>query len=391
MNNTDNNLISDVLERLIAIRHDLHAHPELGYNEFRTAQIVADFLTELGIEVHQNVGKTGVVGVLRKGNGSRSVGLRADMDALPMIEEGTQSYSSTYAGKHHGCGHDGHTTMLLGAAWLLAKTADFDGTVNFIFQPAEEGQAGARAMINDGLFSRFPCDSVFAIHNWPELPVGVGQSRNGPIMGAGDRFDIRVFGGGGHAAQPHLSPDTMLGCSELVVHLNSIISRSIDPTDSALLTVTQIHGGFSHNMIPSEAKITGTVRTFTLEAQDQIEAAIRHVVAHVPAARGLQAEVDYRRSYPATVNSAKEAEVAIQAANQAGLQGSVAPRPALTSEDFSFMLQQKPGAYMWLGQGDGSARPAAPLHHPCYDFNDAIIPFGVRWFAEVVRIQLPLN
>ncbi|EIC85027.1 M20 aminoacylase family protein [Serratia sp. M24T3] len=384
----DESLIAEILSRLTDIRRDLHAHPELGFEVHRTAKVVAEFLRELGIEVHEGIGQTGVVGVLRKGTGGKSVGLRADMDALPIVEQGTPDYISQNPGVMHACGHDGHTTMLLGAAWLLSKTADFDGTVNFIFQPAEEGQAGAKAMIDDGLFRRFPCDSVFAVHNWPELAEGVAQTRPGPIMAAADRFDIRVFGGGGHAAQPHLSPDTMLATSELVVQLNTIVSRCIDPTDPALLTVTQVQGGFSHNMIPAEAKITGTVRSFDLRAQDIIEASLRRIAEHVPAAHGLDADVKYHRYYPATINTPEEAEVALKAARAAGLDASVAPKPALTSEDFSFMLQEKPGAYLWLGQGDGSAKPLAPLHHPRYDFNDNIITHGVRWFAEVVRCQL---
>ncbi|WP_369790696.1 M20 aminoacylase family protein [Rouxiella sp. WC2420] len=384
----DESLIAEILSRLTDIRRDLHAHPELGFEVHRTAKVVAEFLRELGIEVHEGIGQTGVVGVLRKGTGGKSVGLRADMDALPIVEQGTPDYISQNPGVMHACGHDGHTTMLLGAAWLLSKTADFDGTVNFIFQPAEEGQAGAKAMIDDGLFRRFPCDSVFAVHNWPELAEGVAQTRSGPIMAAADRFDIRVFGGGGHAAQPHLSPDTMLATSELVVQLNTIVSRCIDPTDPALLTVTQVQGGFSHNMIPAEAKITGTVRSFDLRAQDIIEASLRRIAEHVPAAHGLDADVKYHRYYPATINTPAEAEVALKAARAAGLDASVAPKPALTSEDFSFMLQEKPGAYLWLGQGDGSAKPLAPLHHPRYDFNDNIITHGVRWFAEVVRCQL---
>lgn len=386
--NGDELLIAEHLSRLIEIRRDLHAHPELGFEVHRTASVVAEYLRELGLEVHEGVGRTGVVGILRKGSGGKSVGLRADMDALPIVEQGTPEYISQNPGVMHACGHDGHTTMLLGAAWLLSKTADFNGTVNFIFQPAEEGQAGAKAMIDDGLFSRFPCDSVFAVHNWPELPAGVAQTRPGAIMAAADRFDIRVFGGGGHAAQPHLSPDTMLATSELVVQLNTIVSRCIDPTDPALLTVTQVQGGFSHNMIPAEAKITGTVRSFDLRAQDIIEASLRRIAEHVPAAHGLDAEVKYHRYYPATINTAAEAEVALSAASRAGLEAGVAPRPALTSEDFSFMLQEKPGAYLWLGQGDGSAKPLAPLHHPRYDFNDNIIAHGVRWYREVVRIQL---
>ncbi|MFS2224997.1 M20 aminoacylase family protein [Pantoea sp. B65] len=368
---------------LVALRRDLHAHPELGFSEQRTAAIVAAFLTAQGIEVHCGVGKTGVVGVLRRGASQRSIGLRADMDALPMNDAGSQPWKSGQPGACHACGHDGHTAMLLGAAEALAKSADFNGTVYFIFQPAEEGLAGAKAMIDDGLFTRFPCDAVYAVHNWPELPAGSAQTRAGPIMAAADRFDIRVTGGGGHAAQPHLSADTLLATSELVVQLNTIVARAVDPCEPGLLTVTRIQGGFSHNMIPAEATITGTVRTFNPQVQDVIEQRLRQMAEHVTAAHGLQAEVQYHRYYPATINSAPEAAIALQAARNAGLDASEAHKPALTSEDFSFMLQARPGAYLWLGSAD-----SRPLHHSAYDFNDEVIPFGVRWFCEVVRETL---
>ncbi len=372
------------MDDLTALRRDLHAHPELGFNEHRTADIVADFLTALNIEVHRGIGKTGVVGVMRRGTSSRTIGLRADMDALPMDDAGTQSWKSVYAGRCHACGHDGHITMLLGAARKLAASPNFDGTVVFIFQPAEEGLGGARAMIEAGLFSRFPCDAVYAIHNWPELPLGTAQTRAGAIMAAADRFDITVNGGGGHAAQPHLSADTLLATSELVVQLNTIVARAVDPCQPALLTVTRIEGGFSHNMIPASATVTGTVRTFAPAVQDTIEKRLREMAEHVTAAHGLQATVAYNRYYPATINSAAEAQTALDAAGRAGLRASVAASPALTSEDFSFMLAALPGAYLWLGSGD-----SRPLHHSAYDFNDAVIPYGVAWFCEVVRTTLP--
>nr|WP_026111927.1 M20 aminoacylase family protein [Winslowiella toletana] len=371
------------MSHLVALRRDLHAHPELGFAEHRTAEIVAQFLSALGIEVHRGIGKTGVVGVLRRGDSGRSIGLRADMDALPMDDGGGQPWKSCHAGVSHACGHDGHTTMLLGAAEALVKSADFNGTVHFIFQPAEEGLAGAKAMIDDGLFTRFPCDAVYAVHNWPELPTGSAQTRAGPIMAAADRFDIRLTGGGGHAAQPHLSADTLLATSELVVQLNTIVARAIDPCEPGLLTVTRIQGGFSHNMIPAQAEITGTVRTFNPQVQDVIEQRLRQMAEHVSAAHGLQAEVQYNRYYPATINSAAEAAIALQAAQHAGLQVTEADKPALTSEDFSFMLQARPGAYLWLGSAD-----SRPLHHSAYDFNDDVIPFGVSWFCEVVRETL---
>ncbi len=369
---------------LIALRRDLHAHPEPGFAEHRTAGIVADFLTALDIDVYRGIGKTGVVGVLRRGSSSRMIGLRADMDALPMADAGTQLWKSRYDGYCHACGHDGHTAMLLGAAQELSSSDDFDGTVVFIFQPAEEGLAGARAMIEDGLFNRFPCEAVYAVHNWPELPLGTAQTRPGAIMAAADRFDITVKGGGGHAAQPHLSPDTLLAASELVVQLNTIVARAIDPCEAALLTVTRIQGGFSHNMIPATAAITGTVRTFNPAVQDRIEKRLREMATHVTAAHGLEAEVVYKRYYPATLNSAHEVQLALDAAKSAGLAVSVAEKPALTSEDFAFMLQALPGAYLWLGSADSQ-----PLHHPAYDFNDAVIPYGIRWFCSLVRETLP--
>lgn len=368
---------------LVALRRDLHQHPELGYQEHRTSGLVAEFLARLGLEVYQGIGKTGVVGVLKRGTSPRAVGLRADMDALPMADNGTQPWKSQQPNVCHACGHDGHTVMLLGAAQALAADAQFDGTVNFIFQPAEEGLAGAQAMIDDGLFERFPCDEVYAIHNWPQLPLGVVQTRPGPIMGAGDAFSIRVEGGGGHAAQPQLTPDTLLATSELVVALHTIVSRDLDPCDPAVLTVTRINGGFSHNMIPAQATLSGTVRSFDSAVQDRIEQRMRELAQHVTAAHGLTAAVQYDRYYPATINGAEQAATALRAAARAGLAHAEAPKPALTSEDFSFMLQAKPGAYLWLGSAD-----SPPLHHSEYDFNDALIPFGIRWYCALVQETL---
>ncbi|KQM80461.1 amidohydrolase [Xylophilus sp. Leaf220] len=382
--------VADLLPSLVALRHDLHAHPELAFEERRTAGIVAEALRQLGLEVHEGIGGTGVVGTLRCGSGSGSVGLRADMDALPMTGHGTAPYASRTPGVHHGCGHDGHTSMLVGAARHLARTRDIDGTVNFVFQPAEEGQGGARRMIEDGLFDRFPCDSVYALHNWPDLPLGRAQTRPGPIMAAADRFDIALRGRGGHAAQPHHTPDAILAAAQLVAQLNTIVARRIDPGASAVLSVTRIEGGQSHNVLPAEVQITGTVRSFDADAQDAIEAALRDAVAGVALASGSQAEVRYVRYYPATVNGAAEAALALDAARAVGLQAEVAPRAAFTSEDFSFMLQRRPGAYLWLGQGRADPGPEGEraLHHPCYDFNDDALPLGVRWFCEVARRAL---
>ncbi|MGC0934718.1 M20 aminoacylase family protein [Pantoea agglomerans] len=371
------------MEHLVALRRDLHAHPELGFQEQRTSDIVANFLQQLGIEVHRGIGKTGVVGILKKGSSERMIGLRADMDALPMQDRSGTDWQSRAEQVSHACGHDGHTVMLLGAAEKLARDVSFDGSVCFIFQPAEEGLAGAKAMIDDGLFSRFPCEAVYAIHNWPELPLGQVQTRPGAIMAAADRFDIRVLGGGGHAAQPHLTRDTLLATSELVVQLNTLVSRALDPCETALLTVTRMQGGFSHNMIPAEADITGTVRTFSPAAQATIEARLRQMAEHITAAHGLHAEVSYLRYYPATLNSTAEAQFCLQALTQAGITAEAAPQPALTSEDFAFMLQARPGAYLWLGSA-----PCKPLHHAAYDFNDALIPHGVNVFVTLIRQAL---
>lgn len=371
------------MEHLVALRRDLHAHPELGFQEQRTSDIVANFLQQLGIEVHRGIGKTGVVGILKKGSSERMIGLRADMDALPMQDQSGTDWQSRLEQVSHACGHDGHTVMLLGAAEKLARDVSFDGSVCFIFQPAEEGLAGAKAMIDDGLFSRFPCEAVYAIHNWPELPLGQVQTRPGAIMAAADRFDIRVLGGGGHAAQPHLTRDTLLATSELVVQLNTLVSRALDPCETALLTVTRMQGGFSHNMIPAEANITGTVRTFSPAAQAAIEARLRQMAEHITAAHGLHAEVSYLRYYPATLNSNAEAQFCLQALTQAGIKAEAAPQPALTSEDFAFMLQARPGAYLWLGSA-----PCKPLHHAAYDFNDALIPHGVKVFVTLIRQAL---
>jgi amidohydrolase len=341
--------------------------------------------------VHEGLGgSTGVVGTLRCGTGTRSVGLRADMDALPMTGLGHAAHASRTQGVHHGCGHDGHTSMLIGAARQMARTRAFDGVVNFIFQPAEEGKGGARVMVEEGLFERFPCDSVYALHNWPDLPLGWAQTRVGPIMAAADRFDIVLRGRGGHAAQPHHTPDALLAASQLVSQLHTIVSRRIDPAESAVLSVTRMVGGHSHNVLPAEVSITGTVRSFDAASQDRIETALRATVAGVALAGGVEAEVAYVRYYPATLNTPAEAELALVAARAVGLRADVAPRPAFTSEDFAFMLQRRPGAYLWLGQGraDAEAEGEAPLHHPRYDFNDDALPLGVRWFCEVAERAL---
>jgi amidohydrolase len=378
--------VDDLLPGLVAFRRDLHAHPELAFEERRTARLVAAALRELGIEVHEGIAGTGVVGVLRSGMSQRMIGLRADMDALPILEQGERPHLSRHAGIHHACGHDGHTAMLLGAARQLARTRSFDGQVAFIFQPAEEGRGGAREMVKQGLFERFPCESVYALHNWPDLPVGTAATRPGAIMAAADRFDIVVRGRGAHAALPHQTADAVLAAAELVTQLHTIVSRRVPPTHNAVLSVTRISGGQSHNVLPAAVELTGTVRSFDPGVQDTIEAAIRSVADGVARASGATVEVEYVRYYPATVNTAAEAQLALDAARAAGLAAQVAPAPAFTSEDFSFMLQQRPGAYLWLGQGRKAGN--VPLHHPSYDFNDDALAGGVRWFVEVARVAL---
>ena len=378
-------MIDDLLEPLIAFRRDIHQHPELGFCEHRTAGRIAEQLRALGLEVHEGIGRTGVVAVLRNGASGRSIGLRADMDALPIQEQTNLPYASRTEGTFHGCGHDGHVTMLLGAAQHLARSRNFDGTVNFFFQPAEEGQGGAREMVQEGLFDRFPCDRVFGLHNWPDLPVGTIATRPGPIMGAADKFEITLEGRGGHAAIPQDTPDAILASASLVQQLNSIVARRIAPTASAVLSITQIHGGHTHNVIPAEVKVAGTVRTFDPKVQDVIEAAIRQIAAGVAIANDVAATVDYQRYYPATINDPEAAREALAAAATVG-HAQLAPEPAFTSEDFAFMLQACQGAYIWLGQ----AKPegAVPLHNPHYDFNDDVLGLGIRLHVALVEQHL---
>lgn len=377
--------IADLIEPLVAFRRDIHAHPELGFCEHRTAGRIVEQLRALGIEVHEGIGQTGVVGVLRNGTSGRSIGLRADMDALPIDEQTNLPYASKTPGSFHGCGHDGHVAMLLGAAQHLSRTRAFDGTVNFFFQPAEEGHCGAREMIRDGLFERFPCDRVFALHNWPDLPVGTIATRPGPIMGAADKFEIALQGRGGHAAIPQDTPDAILAAASLVQQLNAIISRRIAPTASAVLSITQIHGGHTHNVLPEHVTISGTVRTFDGQVQDRIEASIRQITAGVAQANEMTATMNYQRYYPATINDAEAAQEALDAAATVG-EARLAPEPAFTSEDFSFMLQACKGAYIWLGQAKD--RASKPLHNPHYDFNDDVLGLGIRLHVALAERHL---
>ena len=374
--------LADLLPGLVALRRAIHAHPELGYAEHRTAALIADTLRAAGIEVHEGIGGTGVVGVIRAGAGPRTLGLRADMDALPIDEQTNLPYASTMPGCFHVCGHDGHVAMLLGAAQALARDPGFTGTLNLIFQPAEEGLGGARAMIEDGLFERFSCDRVYALHNWPGLPAGVISTRPGAIMGAADKFAIALRGRGGHAALPQDTPDAILAAASLVQQLNTIVARDVAPGAAAVLSVTQIAGGDAHNVIPAEVRVGGTVRTFDPVVQDRIEQRMRQILRGIEASFEVTATLDYDRYYPATINDAAAAADALEVAASVAT-AELAPEPAATSEDFSFMLQRRLGAYIWLGQAD--PEKAAPLHNPHYDFNDRMMETGIRLHMALAR------
>ncbi len=372
---------------LTAIRQDIHAHPELGLQEHRTADLVASKLEEWGIEVHRGIGGTGVVGVLRAGNGPGAIGLRADMDALPIKEATNLPYASSQPGVMHACGHDGHTTMLLGAARYLSQSKTFNGTVHFIFQPGEEGVGGALAMLKDGLFQRFPCDAVYGMHNRPGMPVGKFAITPGPAMAGGAFFDITVTGRGAHGARPEESVDPVLVACHIGTALQSIISRNAPPRETAVLSITRIHGGDAYNVIPETATLSGTARTMRRETMNLIEQGMTRIVSNVAAAFGASASADFRLIFAPLVNHPEHtAAIADAAADLVGSENVDRNKPpAVASEDFSFMLEQVPGAYINLGNGEQSA----PVHNPNYNFNDAAIPFGVALFARLVERRLP--
>ncbi|MDA7948515.1 MAG: M20 family metallopeptidase [Hyphomicrobiaceae bacterium] len=373
-------------DELTAIRRDIHAHPELGMEEERTSALVAEKLKSWGLEVHRDIGKTGVVGTLRVGNNPRSIGLRADMDALPIIEANDVDYRSTYDGKMHACGHDGHTAMLLGAARYLAETKNFEGCVHFIFQPAEEGLGGALAMVEDGLFERFPCDTVFGMHNHPGLPAGEFGIRPGPMMAGGALFDVKISGRGSHGARPEGSIDPITVAAHIVSACQTIVSRNISARDTAVLSVTQIHAGDAYNVIPEEARLMGTARAFSSETMKKIEDTLRRTVEGVASGLGAKAELDFRFTFAPLVNNPEETEFAADCA--ASLVGDEKVErdfhQMMGSEDFSFMLEKSPGAYIRIGNG----KESGPVHNPEYDFNDEIIPFGVAFWGELVENKL---
>ena len=371
-----------------SVRRDIHAHPELAYGEHRTAGLVARHLASLGLEVHEGIGQTGVVGVLRGGRGLRAIGLRADMDALPIQERNEFAHCSRNQGCMHACGHDGHTTMLLAAADALAARPDFDGTVYFVFQPAEEGEAGARAMIEDGLFDRFPMESIFGMHNWPGLPAGTFAVHDGPVMASADRFDIEVTGHGAHAAMPHLGTDPVVAAAALVQAVQTIVSRTLDPLDAAVVSTTMFNAGEAYNVIPDRARLSGTVRAFSEAVRKRVAARLEALCQGIATSHDVQVRIEFHDGYPATVNTTAEAAICAQVART--LVGTehvlTGERPSMGAEDFAFFLREKPGCYVWIGNGQEAG--GCMLHNPRYDFNDEIIAPGAAFWVELVRTLL---
>ena len=388
-------VIEDILAQahaLATVRRDIHAHPELCFQEQRTADVVAQQLTAWGIPIHRGMGTTGVVGIIKGGDSPRAIGLRADMDALPMQEFNTFAHASQHAGKMHACGHDGHTTMLLAAAQHLAQHRHFDGTVYLIFQPAEEGGGGAREMIKDGLFDKFPMDAVFGMHNWPGMKVGQFAVSSGPVMASSNEFKITIRGKGSHAALPHNGIDPVPVACQMVQAFQTIISRNKKPVDAGVISVTMIHAGEATNVVPDACELQGTVRTFTLEVLDMIERRMRQVAEHVCAAHDAVCEFSFHRNYPPTVNHPAEAAFARQVmADMVGGDNVLAQEPTMGAEDFSYMLQAKPGCYFFIGNGDGTHREMGhgggpcTLHNPSYDFNDDLIPLGGSYWVQLVE------
>ena len=376
-------------DELKAIRQDIHAHPETAFEEERTSELVAKKLTEWGYEVHRGLGKTGVVGVLKNGTSARKIGLRADMDALHIHERNGFAHKSVNEGKMHACGHDGHTTMLLGAAKHLALQRNFDGTVHVIFQPAEENEGGARVMIEEGLFERFPCDTVWGMHNWPELPPGQFCVMPGPMMASFDIFEITLTGRGAHAAMPQNGRDPIIAASALVQALQTIVSRNTHPVEAGVVSVTQVHGGDTWNVIPNEVVIRGTTRAFKPHVQDLIQRRMAEICEGIGATYDCTVKCWYDRRYPPTINTRDEAlvseSVLVDLVGAANVHTDLTP--TMGAEDFAFMLQEKPGCYIWIGNGAGEL--GCLLHNPGYDFNDAILPLGASYWVRLTERLLP--
>jgi hippurate hydrolase len=380
---------------IAAVRRDIHAHPELCFEELRTSELVAKLLTDWGLEVHRGLGKTGVVGVLKNGTSNKAIGLRADMDALPMQEFNQFEHASKHAGKMHACGHDGHVAMLLAAAQHLSKNKNFNGTVYFIFQPAEEGGGGAREMIQDGLFEKFPMQAVYGMHNWPGLEVGKFALSAGPVMASSNEFKITIHGKGSHAALPHNGIDPVPVACQMVQAFQTIISRNKKPVDAGVISVTMIHTGEATNVVPDHCEMQGTVRTFTTEVLDMIEQRMREVANHTCAAFGATCTFEFERNYPPTINHAAETQFAKEVMHSiVGENNVVVQEPTMGAEDFSYMLQAKPGVYCFIGNGDGVHREIGhgegpcTLHNPNYDFNDELIPLGGTYWVKLVEAAL---
>lgn len=377
---------------IVAVRRDIHAHPELCFEEVRTADVIAAKLTEWGIPVHRGLGGTGVVGIVKNGSSSRALGLRADMDALPMQEFNTFAHASKHAGRMHACGHDGHVAMLLAAAQHFAKNRRFDGTVYLVFQPAEEGGGGAREMIKDGLFEKFPMEAVFGMHNWPGSQVGRFAVSPGPVMASTAEFKVVIRGKGGHGAMPHLGVDPVPVACQIVQAFQTIVSRNIKPIDAGVISVTMIHAGEATNVIPDSCELQGTVRAFRGEVQDLIARRMQQIAEGVAAAHDCHCEFSFERNYPATVNSVREAGFARKVmASIVGEDNVMVQEPTMGAEDFAFMLEAKPGAYCFIANGDGAHREMGHgggpcmLHNPSYDFNDDLIPLGATYWVRLAE------
>ncbi len=387
-------ILADVAA-ITTIRRDIHAHPELCFQEERTADVIAKALTEWGIPIHRGLGKTGVIGIVKNGSSSRAVGLRADIDALPMTEHNTFAHASRHPGKMHACGHDGHTAMLLAAAKHLSQHRHFDGTVYLVFQPAEEGGGGAREMIQDGIFDKFPMEAIFGAHNWPGMPVGTIGVNPGAMLASSNEFRIVITGKGSHAALPHLGIDPVPVACQMVMAFQTIITRNRKPIDPGVISVTMIHAGEATNVVPDACEIQGTVRTFSIETLDLIEQRMRQVAEHTCAAFGASCDFSFSRNYPPTVNHAAETAFVKRVLSEVVGEASVVPfEPTMGAEDFSFFLQAKPGCYFTFGNGDGSHREGGHglgpcmLHNPSYDFNDELIPLGATAWVRLAEAWL---
>ena len=387
-----NEILPTLTPRIAALRRDIHAHPELAFAEGRTSARIAEYLEGLGIEVHRGIARTGIVARIRQGSSPRAIGLRADMDALPLTELNSFPHHSTHEGKMHACGHDGHTAMLVGAAEALHKLRDFEGTVYFIFQPAEEHEGGGRVMVEEGLFERFPMDMVFGLHNWPGMAAGSFGVTEGPVMAGADRFEMQITGRGGHAAMPHQAVDVVLAGSALVQALQSLVSRNTDPLAAAVVSVTRFHAGHADNVLPETATLGGTVRTLNGELQDALEEGLRRICSGIEATYRVSIDLHYERGYPPTINAPEPSfiarEVARAVVSDAAGEAQVLTQlpPSMGAEDFAYMAKVVPACYVWLGNGPGEG--GCMLHSPHYDFNDEIIATGIRYWVRLAERAL---